>query len=767
MSFKGPWRLRISLIWLLGLTATITFVLAGTLLFFFRLPQITEETRAELRIESEDLAQQTEAMLGSLQTQLELIATTLFIAPDIEIQSVLRRAVSVGGFSAIYQINDDGKVVRAALSPKIGKSRQDELIGNDLSGDRLFIQVNDSHQTQWSDKYLSPVTNIITVGVGISSGRTVIIGEIPLDFILRMTQAASAKSNRALWIFDQRGEILADSQDASRIGVFSLANQPVFNQALKYKKTHGVLSFEGKTYDTATAYSELLNWYFLTRTPSGLSNPRVVSALELFMTAIAVSAFLSLLLAPLWASRMVRPLSDITKRARSIAEGTPVKSWPHSNTVELNELSNNLERMALAIHEREQELEAIFNASPVGIGVLEPANNHTFIKLNETLVELIGYSREELLGKNGLDLNLWINPERRKQLYYTLEKTHFAEIEGWLRRKDGNQILAAISARTVGIEGHPRTIWVVTDITDMRRIEGEIRQLNTKLEARVGQRTEELRLANDELSSTIERLQIAQYELVRSEKLASLGSLVAGVAHELNTPIGNGVMAVSTLRSALKTFRKNSAEGMKRSVLESFIESVDTGSDIALRNLERGAELISGFKQVAVDQTSSQRRGFLLDEMIHEITITLRPTIKKSVAQLRLDIPEGIRMESYPGPLGQVLTNLIANASFHAFTGRHAGLITISAIPLNNDQVSLRVEDNGIGISPELLPRIFDPFVTTKMGRGGTGLGLHIAHNITAQVLGGIITVTSKLDEGCRFELTLPLNAPLLRSTPE
>lgn len=272
--------------------------------------------------------------------------------------------------------------------------------------------------------------------------------------------------------------------------------------------------------------------------------------------------------------------------------------------------------------------------------------------------------------------------------------------------------------------------------------------------------TRALKREQEEQRQLILKLEQAHRQLLQSEKLASLGSLVAGVAHELNTPIGNGVMAASTLRHALETFRQRSSEGIKRSLLDAFLDSVDTGTDIAQRNLQRAAELISSFKQVAADQTSSQRRTFRLDEIVHEVALTLRPTLKNRTGELQIDIPPGIEMESYPGPLGQALANLIDNATLHAFEGRSRGSITVSASLLTDGRARLCVEDDGIGIPAKLLPRIFDPFVTTRMGRGGTGLGLHIAHNIAVQVLGGSISANCRPDEGCCFELILPLVAP-------
>ena len=258
----------------------------------------------------------------------------------------------------------------------------------------------------------------------------------------------------------------------------------------------------------------------------------------------------------------------------------------------------------------------------------------------------------------------------------------------------------------------------------------------------------------------IKRLEETRQQLVQAEKFASLGTIVAGVAHELNTPIGNGLMAASTLARAIDTFRRESADGIKRSMLETLLREMETGSDITQRNLLRAAELISSFKQVAADRSSEQRRDFELDEVVGKIMLTLQPSLKNTVARFTVDIPPGIHLDSYPGPLGQILVNLIGNATLHAFEGRSHGKVHIHASTHTGGNVRIWVDDDGIGIPPELLPRIFDPFVTSKMGRGGTGLGLYIAHNIAANMLGGSISVISSIGHGTTFELNIPAVAP-------
>lgn len=271
-----------------------------------------------------------------------------------------------------------------------------------------------------------------------------------------------------------------------------------------------------------------------------------------------------------------------------------------------------------------------------------------------------------------------------------------------------------------------------------------------------------LRKANRDLHNVIATLGQAREKLVRSEKLASLGALVAGIAHELNTPIGNSLMAATTFDMQTQLINQHLAEdgGVKRSDFERYIQTAQMTVDILIRNLHRSADIVTNFKQVAVDQTSSQRRRFSLAEVIAGNLLTLRPTIKRTPFQVHQDVPDDLIMESYPGPLGQVITNLVNNAIVHGYEGCDEGAITVRAVSTADDWVTLTVEDQGAGIQRDHLKRIFDPFFTTKLGVGGSGLGLNIAHNIVTEILGGGIDVVSEIGAGTKFTLTLPLQAP-------
>jgi len=416
-------------------------------------------------------------------------------------------------------------------------------------------------------------------------------------------------------------------------------------------------------------------------------------------------------------------------------------------------------RAESALQARELELESIFNASPAPMTVSR-VDNFRIEKVNEAWIRQFGWSAEEVIGRTGADLDLYADPEERLLFIrrFRYGPGTYDDMELWLKRADGSQLLCNTSARLIEVAGQRLLLMVCVDITDERRMATELRHINEELETRVEQRTALLSEANSELASTLDHLQQAQAQIVRSEKLAALGRLVAGVAHELNTPIGNGLMAVSTLEAHEQEFREAIAGSLKRSTLEQFVDNVATATGIATRNLQRAAELVAGFKQVAADQASSQRRKFNLKTVVEEVLLTLLPTLSRGGHQIEKELPEDIVLDSYPGPLGQVLTNLIDNAVRHAFIDG-GGHVRIAARAVDG-MVSLTVADDGQGIPEAHLGRVFDPFFTTQLGQGGSGLGLHIVHNIVEATLGGRIEVSSSAGQGTTFALTLPTHAP-------
>jgi PAS domain S-box-containing protein len=416
-----------------------------------------------------------------------------------------------------------------------------------------------------------------------------------------------------------------------------------------------------------------------------------------------------------------------------------------------------------ALRSSEKRFYTIFQSSPVAMFVTEVHGKHAVMDVNGAFERLFLRSRDSVVGKNTIEISLYCDLADRAALVQEIRQIGIIhkQHEIWMYRGDASRVLVQISGHTFTVSGDSYSVIACMDITDKRRIEDEIRKLNATLEQRVIERTEELQQANQELAYTLETLNMAHEELVRSEKLAALGSLVAGVAHEINTPIGNSLMVASTMVDQTRALAENYANNtLKRSMLESFLTDAEKAGDIMVHNLHRAADLVVSFKQVAVDQTTSQRRHFSLAEVVSEIMLTLWPTLKKTAFRVDQRIPEDLMMDSYPGPLGQVLTNLVTNALVHGFEGRKSGVVSISAQPMAKGWMDLVVQDDGVGIPAANLNRIFDPFFTTKLGDGGSGLGLNITHNIVTRLLGGRIRVQSVVGEGATFILTLPTVAP-------
>ncbi len=297
----------------------------------------------------------------------------------------------------------------------------------------------------------------------------------------------------------------------------------------------------------------------------------------------------------------------------------------------------------------------------------------------------------------------------------------------------------------------------VQDITLRKQAEIEVLRLNESLEIRVEERTADLAASNDELRTAMDQLRETQGQLVESEKMASLGGLVAGVAHEINTPIGISVTAATHLSEVTNNFKTTFTEGlMKRRDLESYLATAEQSAGIIFANLHRASELIKSFKQVAVDQSSDDRRTFNARDYIDEIVLSLGPRLKKTAHRLTVTCDPELVLDSYPGAYSQILTNLIMNSLIHAYDEDSAGLISID-LQADKDGVMLRYADDGKGMDAEQAAKVFEPFFTTKRGAGGSGLGMHILYNLVTRKLNGAVFCKSAPGQGTTFTIAAPL----------
>jgi methyl-accepting chemotaxis protein len=279
-------------------------------------------------------------------------------------------------------------------------------------------------------------------------------------------------------------------------------------------------------------------------------------------------------------------------------------------------------------------------------------------------------------------------------------------------------------------------------------------QLNAEIDSR-NQLQQEVQEKNSELSMAMENLKSTQSYLIQSEKMASLGVLVAGIAHEINTPIGVSITAASHFTELSKDLKHEFKVGfLDNQTIEEYLEDMVEVSTIIQSNLKRASSLIQSFKQVSADQSSEEQRTFNVKSYIGEVIFSLQPKLKKTKIQIEVICADHIDINSFPGEFSQILTNLIINSLTHAFNRDSEGKIVISA-EKEDDWLFLQYSDNGNGINGEILPKIFDPFFTTNRSKGGTGLGLYILYTLITQKFGGTINCESTPEKGTKFMIKL------------
>lgn len=394
------------------------------------------------------------------------------------------------------------------------------------------------------------------------------------------------------------------------------------------------------------------------------------------------------------------------------------------------------EKVAQTLKESEYRLRSILQASPVPIVILGQAGD-VLLFANQRAVDLFGIPSDAAATTK--PLQSWFDDTAASRLRaWMISNTRVAEFETALRTDHGKS-WAAVSGVSMSYGDQDSLMLVINDITGRKLAEDELREQHETLEL------------------TLKELREVQESLIQSEKMASLGGLVAGVAHEINTPVGIIISATSHLAEQADELRKLVREGkLKRSKLEEFVDTLQQVLHLLQMNSVRAAELIQSFKQVAVDQGSDEVRQFDLKAYIEEVLTSLRPKTKKYAHTIDVSCPSDVMLKSNPGALSQTLTNLVMNALVHAFDEDDCGTIRIVAKPVDGDKINLVFSDDGKGVPADHLRKIFDPFFTTRRGLGGSGLGLHIVYNVVTAKLRGTIAVTSTPGGGTQFTLEFP-----------
>ena len=406
-----------------------------------------------------------------------------------------------------------------------------------------------------------------------------------------------------------------------------------------------------------------------------------------------------------------------------------------------------------ALQENEQLLRQVVRVSQLGI--FEHDHLANLIYWSPEQRKIHGWNADEPVTLRAFLAS--VHPDDQARIAAAVERAHDPagdgsyDVEHRIIRRGEIRWIVTRSQTFFAGEGTARhavrTVGADLDMTERKRAEAELQRHREHLEELVGERTADLRRAMS--------------QLVQAEKLAGLGSLVAGVAHELNTPLGNARVVASSLGDHLREFRTTIESGaLRRSQLDAFMSRSCEAVDLLERNAARAADLISHFKQLAVDQTSMRRRPFNFCQTVDEVLVTLQPQFKLTAHRIEREIPPDLELDSYPGPLEQIIANLISNSLTHGFDGVAAGVIRIRAESLGAGRIQIEYTDNGVGIPEAIVKRVFEPFFTTRLGRGGSGLGLYIVYNLVTGLLGGTIEVHSALGHGVRFVIALPQVAP-------
>jgi PAS domain S-box-containing protein len=394
---------------------------------------------------------------------------------------------------------------------------------------------------------------------------------------------------------------------------------------------------------------------------------------------------------------------------------------------------------------RQPALQLIYDSAPIGLACLSP--DCRYLQINQRLTEICGISVEDHLGRFVRDCVPALADSVEaivRSIMNTGEPVIGVEVAG--QRADQVE------------ERHWVTYW-----HPLRAPSGEIIAINVAAEEITERKRaeREVRAARDAAETALRHLRETQDSLIEAEKLAALGRMVAGIAHEMNSPVGISLTVASTLQRKAGQFSAKAASGdLRRSSLNAFVEVVQDAASQLVTNLSRSAERIQSFKQVALDQSQSKRRSFDPGPLTEQVLSHLARDSKQQSIAIGSHCEPNLSMDSYPGPLGQVLTHLVVNAMTHAFAEEFDGLIDIRLAASGADHIELSIADNGCGMTPDVKRLAFDPFFTTRRHFGAAGLGLHMVHTIVTERLGGRINLESEPGEGTTVSLILPRIAP-------
>ena len=751
-------KLRSWLILLLVAAIMLTFSAVGSMILLYRLPQIEARNRAELQERAASASRLLDHYTAGIEEQIRTLARLAGSKPRAEMQAYLDAMVGDGAtFAAAFLISADGSPVAVGL-PGRRKLSATELLGADFSANPLFQAARASLQKGgppaaiWSDKYLSELSGQHAVGIALTAADKVIIGEVSLERILNLLRNVAPNADSPVLVIDRQGQWLASSNDASTGRNYNSSALPAFQAVIAGRPLPEYETIQGQRLLFSAVLSKNLQWVIGAAAPAGMGGDSYFKTIMLVVGGFAGSLVMSMLLAPLWAARMSRPLNALIDRTHRVIDGDYGTPWPQRGSiVELNQLSRDIAHMVDVIQTREaavarseERLRATLESTPsIAVQWFDGAGRVLY--WNKASERMYGYTAAEAVDSVVGEDTLLMYLDRQQAESVTAA---FAEIgrsgqpfgpaEFALRRKDGSDVVVLGTAFAIPGDGG-KNIYVCmdVDITAQKQAESEIRRLNADLEDRILARTADLEAANRSLE-----LAKSQAEAASVAKSAFL----ANMSHEIRTPM-NGIIGMASI------LRREGVSPQQATRLD----VIDTSAQHLLSVINNILDL----SKIEAGKFTLDEAGIDVGSLLANVSSILADQVK--VKGIRLLIEAGAMPSALigdPTRLQQALLNYATNAV--KFTER--GAVTLRALKQQETEhsVTLRfeVKDDGIGIAPDALGRLFSAFEqadnTMTRRYGGTGLGLAITRRL-AELMGGEAGAESTVGVGSTFWFTAKL----------